>query len=439
MPLINSILSLNGYPIKRAIEQLAAIQSLSIDEFESWQTKKRWEIARFHFDNNEFYRSKIGQFFPDKWEDLPVMTKKDLQSRQLSQLLSNGFTSKNSYVANTSGSSGIPLQFAKDKFAHAMTWALIANRYSWHNVDINARQARFYGIPFGKGYYKEKLKDILFNRKRFSVFDLSDKRLGEFVKIFQNNKFRYIYGYSSALVLFAQYLSREQCVLSNICPTLKLCISTSEMLSPEDAALLSKVFGVKHIREYGASETCLIGFENIDGDWLLTSETLFNEVVDESYRAVKTGDEGRLLSTSLFNRALPLIRYDLGDNVILEKGNSDKYYNIKQLTGRVNDVILLPGGKKAAGLAMYYVLRGIIENSTSVREFVIRQTTIDTFVFYVVATKQLLDGETELIKTKTIEYLGCKVDVFIKEVENIERPASGKRKLFHSEILHSCE
>ena len=79
-------------------------------------------------------------------------------------------------------------EYTKNKEAHAMDWALIKDRYGWHGLKLNSKQARFYGISLEKwAYRKEKIKDWLMNRVRFSVFDLSDNILQNYV-----NKFKYI-------------------------------------------------------------------------------------------------------------------------------------------------------------------------------------------------------------------------------------------------------
>ncbi|MBK6506619.1 MAG: hypothetical protein IPG02_13365 [Ignavibacteria bacterium] len=57
---------------------------------------------------------------------------------------------KDLYTGYTSGSSGHPFRYAKDKFSHAMTWALIKDRYTYYDLTLDSKQARFYGIPFEK-------------------------------------------------------------------------------------------------------------------------------------------------------------------------------------------------------------------------------------------------------------------------------------------------
>ena len=86
------------------------------------------------------------------------MEKSDYQ-HDLENLLSQGYTRKNTYISNTSGSSGHPFFFAKNKEAHAMDWALVKDHYGWHGLKLNSKQARFYGIPKEKwAYSKEKIK-----------------------------------------------------------------------------------------------------------------------------------------------------------------------------------------------------------------------------------------------------------------------------------------
>jgi phenylacetate-CoA ligase len=49
----------------------------------------------------------------------------------------------------------------------------------------------------------------------------------------------------------------------------------------------------------------------------VNAETLFVEILDEKYR-VAHGQEGRIVIT-LFNKAHPFIRYDIGDIGILDE------------------------------------------------------------------------------------------------------------------------
>ena len=53
---------------------------------------------------------------------------------------------------------------------------------------------------------KERAKDFLSQRYRFTIFDLSDQVLEGFLKHFKTKKFDYINGYTSSIVLFAKFV-----------------------------------------------------------------------------------------------------------------------------------------------------------------------------------------------------------------------------------------
>ena len=420
----------------KAREELRRIQLIPAEQFEQHVKESCWKIFQFHKDNNACYNSIAPQEHYSSWDEVPVMTKADLQ-RPLGERLSEGFTKKNVYVNKTSGSSGHPFVFAKDRFSHAMTWAEILDRYSWYGMDFHrTKQARFYGIPLDKsGYWKERIKDWLSKRYRFPIFDLSDDKLGAYLETFKRKRFDSIYGYTSSIVLFAKFLKNRNLKLTDVCQSLKYCITTSEMLFDSDKLLLEKVFGVPVINEYGASELDLIAFTNPDGEFQLNSETLFVEVVDEEGKTLPDGEEGRIVITSLFNQAHPMIRYDIGDSGIIEREGRWKRPILKKLLGRTNDVAVLPGGKKVPGLTFYYVTKSIIEDDSKVTEFIIEQEAEDGFTILYTSSDQLSEKEIENIRSALNKYVGSGLNLkFIRE-EKIRRTASGKLKQFSSKII----
>lgn len=441
-PAFTFSLQINGFPIKEAQAELRKIQSVSEQEFKSFIESKKFEIVEYHLKNNLHYQKfanktsfhpSNGELIEQNWNDLPIMTKKDFQ-KPLAERLSKRYSSKNVYVNKTSGSSGNPFIFAKDKFSHALTWAIIFDRFGWYGINFNSSfQARFYGIPLNFiGNKKERFKDFLSHRFRFPIFDLSDEILEGFLKKFKTTTFDYLNGYTSSIVLFAKFLQKKNIVLKDICPSLKVCIVTSEMLFEKDKILLEKQLGVAVVNEYGASELDLIAFENPDGKWQINSETLFVEILDDNNNILPYGKEGRIVITSLYNKAHPFIRYDIGDVGILDEKSTPKKPILKKLIGRTNDVALLPSGKKSPGLTFYYVTKSIIEDDGNVKEFVIKQIKIDTFNIEYVSETELNLEQIQKIETAIALYLESGlVFTFIRK-EKLERSKSGKLKQFVS-------
>jgi phenylacetate-CoA ligase len=428
-------LKINGFPIGEATLALEEIQQKNETDFKTYLNERKQDIVAFHLKHTPFYKKLAKNTNPLDWNSVPIMSKRDLQ-QPLNERLSEDFTPKNIYINKTSGSSGDPFIFAKDKFCHALTWAIIKNRFGWYGLDFNSsKQARFYGIPLDKkGYYKERFKDVLSKRFRFSVFDLSDSAFQNYLGIFKSRKFDYINGYTSSILQFAKFLDRQDICLKTICPTLKACVVTSEMLFENDKKLMERQFGVPVINEYGASELDIIAFQNPKNEWQITSETLLVEVLDEKNNILPHGKEGRVVITSLYNKAHPFIRYDIGDIGILSKQSTFKKPILEKLIGRTNDIAVLPSGKKAAGLTFYYITKSIVEDDGNVKEFVIEQHKKDTFIIKYVSLEELSTEKMKLISKEMEHYLEKGLLINFERKNQLERSKSGKLKQFSSLI-----
>jgi phenylacetate-CoA ligase len=426
-------LFLNGFAMKKAKAELNKIVSLTKEEHAAFIEMKKAEIVHFHLQNNSFYQELVGSKTYENWHQLPILNKKNLQ-KPLKERLSKGFSEASVYVNKTSGSSGDPFIFAKDNYCHALTWASNIYRFGWFGIDFNSSfQARFYGIPLDFiGNKKERIKDFLSHRYRFTIFDLSDAVLEKILETFKRKRFDYINGYTSSIVLFAKFLESKNIVLKDVCPTLTVCMVTSEMLFEDDKILLEKQFNVPIVNEYGASELDLIAFENPQGDWQVNAETLFVEILDENNNTLPHGAEGRIVITSLYNKAHPFIRYDIGDIGILDVKSTLQKPILKKLIGRTNDVAVLPSGKKSPGLTFYYVTKSIIEDDGNVKEFIIKQTKIDSFEIEYVSDNELNTEQIEKIESAIALYLEPDLKfIFIRKIV-LERSNRGKLKQFKS-------
>ena len=63
-----------------ALAVLRKIAKMNHEQLLDYKNKKKWEIARWHYHNNSFYKSIVGSIFPSKWDDLPILEKKRLSA-----------------------------------------------------------------------------------------------------------------------------------------------------------------------------------------------------------------------------------------------------------------------------------------------------------------------------------------------------------------------
>ena len=376
--IFRTILRLNGFPINLVGENIDKLGPKDILEI---RDKRAQEIFQFHYDNTIFYRTflKSKNFKFTDWKSIPIIQKRDIQ-RPLEEIIGNLENKSKLHIHNTSGSSGTPFVFAKDKFCHANAWAFYDRKLLDLGITYGSDlQARFYGIPkVGLSYWKERLKDIFAARHRYPVFDLSDNVLETVLSDFKRKKFVYINGYTNAIILFANFLIRKNIVLKDICDTLKCVIPTSEICTELHREILQKAFGVPVYIEYGAAELDVIAMENAEGEFLVNNQTLLVEIIDEKGELVSPGETGRVIVTSLFNKAMPFIRYELGDQATLSKDSGD-IQKLKSVDGRINDTIKLPSGKISPGLTIYYVVKVLFEGNLNIQEFVFHHALEDFF------------------------------------------------------------
>jgi phenylacetate-CoA ligase len=154
--------------------------------------------------------------------------------------------------------------------------------------------------------------------------------------------------------------------------------------------------------------------------------------VDENNNTLPIGHKGEIIITDLFNKAMPFIRYKTGDVGSLKQKKGVLF--LDRLIGRTNDNIILPNGKISPGLTFYYVSKSLLEKSGIIKEFIVRQVKIDTFIFDVVMTREFHSSEIEFLKKSMSDYLQSNLIIIINKVSKIKRPKSGKIKHFYSEI-----
>lgn len=428
-------LQLNKFPIERARKTLEEIQNIPEKDYAEYQRKRKNAIIDYHIQHNDFYREFFKWDGFDDWKHVPIMKKSDLQ-HPLKQRLSSTYNCQTAYIGKTSGSSGHPFIFAKNRFAHALSWAGFQDRYRWYDINLNkSLQARFYGIPLDfYGNIQERLKDRISLRRRFNIFDLSEKKMEAFLERFKNSDFNYLNGYTSAIVLFARFLKDKDLILKELCPSLKICIVTSERLFEKDKELIESSLGVPVINEYGASEVGLIAFEDAENHWIVNSEDLYIEILDDNDNILPYGKEGRVVITSLYNKAHPMIRYDIGDIGCLSEKSTLKKPILEKLIGRTNDIARLPDGKVVPGLTFYYVTKTIIEDNGHIKEFVIIQTEMDEFKIEYVSKHKLTEDQRSKILEAIGTYVGKNLKIVFERKDILKRSRSGKLKQFTSHL-----
>ena len=131
---------------------------------------------------------------------------------------------------------------------------------------------------------------------------------------------------------------------------------------------------------------------------------------------------------------MPFIRYELGDRAILSEKVKNGNRILDRVVGRTNDIIKLPSGKVSPGLTFYYISKKLLESGGRIKEFIIIQKSINTFLFKYVANEELSAFEKMEIQRAMDLYLEPGLNCEFIKCDIIERTKAGKLKHFFSEL-----
>lgn len=206
----------------------------------------------------------------------------------------------------------------------------------------------------------------------------------------------------------------------------------SEPFTDEAQDLCREAFDAVVVDPYGTSETWVIGMSYPGRRGIhLVEDVAVYEPIDRHGRPVEPGrPAAAMLVTNVINNALPLIRYELTDEVtFLDEPNPDPWAGrrIATVEGRLDDLFVYAGG-----VAVHpYVFWSALGRDPLITEYQVRQTANGADV------SVRLAGEVSLATARTkivagLERLGLSNPlVSIAAVGAIERlPHSGKLQRF---------
>jgi phenylacetate-coenzyme A ligase PaaK-like adenylate-forming protein len=217
----------------------------------------------------------------------------------------------------------------------------------------------------------------------------------------------------------------------------------SEWLDPTSQEQIETAFKPARLFDiYGASEFPLIAFQcrhrwlHLNADWLIL------EPVDDHYRPVEPGQTSQtVLLTNLANHIQPIIRYDLGDRVMLKPdpcpcGSSLPAIRVE---GRRDDVLSFRAsdGKIVQFLPM--AIETVIETTEGVHRYQLIQTGGTALrVRLEAAPGREADLVWEVLIQRLQDYLAAQGLPFIEILRALEPPrpdpVSGKFRQIWKEI-----
>jgi phenylacetate-coenzyme A ligase PaaK-like adenylate-forming protein len=321
----------------------------------------------------------------DDWVTDPSVTRAGVE-RFVADLDNLGRDFLDRYVVfTTSGSTGVPALLVQDRRAIAVMTGLsyvralgaLTPRLLARMLTRQPRQAAVFatgGHFLSTTMFQRRLRTAPFRRQITRFYSVLDP-LPQLVQELNAFQPAFLGTYASVL---AALTAEQEAGRLRISPL--VITSGGELLSPAVQRRAEQAFGCLVNQSYAASEAmplalpCRYGRLHLNSDWFVM------EPIDADGRPVPPGTRSdSLLVTNLANYVQPVIRYQLGDSVVISHRRCVCGSPLATISveGRTDEILRLPrtGGGEAVLLPM--AVATVVEETRGVGRYQVLQTTPD--------------------------------------------------------------
>jgi phenylacetate-CoA ligase len=213
---------------------------------------------------------------------------------------------------------------------------------------------------------------------------------------------------------------------------LELISTYSEVVTDQLRQLARRIPNCRVMDLYGAIEAGVIVAQCATcGAYHPADRHLVLELLGEDGRPVAPGEMGRVVVTPLFNRAMPFLRYEIGDYAILGNRNDcpRSPRAITCIVGREKNLFKLPDGRKVAP-----TVPSNIALELGLRQYKLIQTTLRDVELHYVLREGAAELQPEVVQNIIDLYLSPGFRVRPVRVPEIPRSPSGKF-LMHESLV----
>ena len=422
-----------GNTFRRYYKELLESQYYSSEELDNLQFKYFEELLVHATSHVPFYRDivskeriNINEVNLNNYTSyFPVITKELLRTRTNDFITTENIHEK--LISNfTSGSSGTPLKVATSISALQRNYAFFNRFLTWAGVKYGDRCATFAGRVFippkqsKPPYWRYNLAS---NTLLLSSYHISPENITYYIRALEKFNPVFIDSYPSAIYQLAKHI-----VVNNHKHkiTLSAIITSSETLFDYQRTTIEKAFNCKVYDHLGCAEMSTFITQCEHGKYHVNPEYGLIEVLDDDDNPVAPGEPGKLICTGLFNNVMPLIRYKLGDTIILSSDKCQCGRNfpvVKSILGRTDDLIIGCDGRKIGRLdPIFKKLDGTI------KETQIIQTDLSNIIIKIAAEENYNKQNTAIILSELKARVGDCMNFKVEYVSSIPKSSSGKFK-----------
>ena len=157
-----------------------------------------------------------------------------------------------------------------------------------------------------------------------------------------------------------------------------------------------------------------------------------DNLIVEIDQQTSSSDPGEVIVTDLFNYAMPLIRYRLGDYATLSDETCScgrKLPLMSKIHGRAYDFIVGPDNNKHHPELLMYIFEELKDENAGIMQFQVVQPNKTKLDVYIVKGPTYSEATNRRLIDRIHEEVHPELNISISFVDSIKREASGKLRL----------
>jgi phenylacetate-CoA ligase len=369
------------------------------------------------------YNPKTDYKGLDDLKLLPIINKQTIRDHGYYQFMSDEYNIAKLNTDHSSGSTGEPFRFYRNPQFYAYQLAIFMSVLVENGYRITDKMLSFSNparLKTGRSF----LQHFNILRRLPVDFNLPPTEL---LKKVMEYKPQVMFGNPSSFELLFLEMKKQQIKIDFV----KIVFAGGTSVTEAAQQACFDRLGIRITEFYGSIEFSTLAYKNGYDDYynLNNFQTVF-EFLDENNMDVEFGQSGKIILTSLLSKALPFIRYDIGDRasaLMVRNRFGEKALKIKQLVGRESDIATLKDGRKIA----YQHVFSLLNKHIGILQFKVVQERSDHFtIFLVTENDEYFRDNIELISTKFENLFKNSASFSIENVPELLIERGGKIKTF---------
>ena len=336
--------------------------------------------------------------------------------------------------ASTSGTSGLPLHFYTDRESNALEFVHYWRHWGWAGYRLGNRFAELASIHFlRRPHLDGKNFDVqsMYGRLLLNSMRLSRDNAREYASMLARFQPRFLKGLPSALYHLAELIPHTGVALGPI----RAVFSGGETVTREMRFVIENTFQCPLLDCYGHMERTACIAQCPERSYHVLMDYGVLELVDRRPSEENGIELATAIGTTLYNRAMPLLRYEIGDLIEVFSDTRGcrcgrSFPVVRGVRGRIASAIITPEGRVESALfALPAILPGI-----AFLQFV--QQVPEKVEVLAVRSENADDNSDANLRRCLREALGPSVEVSLRYVrlEETARDDSGKRPVVISTV-----